>query len=71
MVLIAKTYGCGIAIEDLKFKNDKDVHSKFSRIKHQYEWSKWNEINKSIKGKVGENPDLWLINRRKILGIVN
>lgn len=152
VILIAKTYGCGIAVEDLKFKNDKDVHSKFSRIKHQFiysklltmlegtciregveivkvkpqftskiglykychqygmavhngaamviarrsyklkeripkilkdklvkdldkfnnknEWSKWNEINKNIKGKVGENPDLWTVNRKKLLGIV-
>ncbi len=152
VILIAKTYGCGIAIEDLKFKNDKDVHSKFARIKHQFiysklltmlesaciregieiikvkpqftskiglykychqygmvvhngagmviarrsykfkekvsrilkdklvinldrfnnknEWSKWNELNKIIKRKVGENPDLWLVNRKKILGIV-
>lgn len=152
VILIAKTYGCGIAIEDLKFKNDKDVHSKFARIKHQFiysklltmlesaciregieikkvkpqftskiglykychqygmvvhngagmviarrsykfkekvskilkdklveninkfnnknEWSKWNEINKIIKRKVGESPDLWLVNRKKILRIV-
>ncbi|WP_242865905.1 IS200/IS605 family accessory protein TnpB-related protein [Desnuesiella massiliensis] len=153
VILIAKTYQCGIAIEDLKFKNDKDVHSKFARVKHQFiysklltmlysacvkegietlkvkpqftskiglykychqygmgvhngaamviarrsyklkervpkilkdklvndlykfnkknEWSKWNEINKNIKGKVGENPDLWLVNRKKILGLVS
>lgn len=153
VILTAKSYGCGIAIEDLKFKNDKDVHSKFARIKHQFiysklltmlesactregieiikvkpqftskiglykychqygmvvhngagmviarrsynlkekvskilkdklitdldkfnkknEWSKWNEINKNIKRKVGENPDLWLVNRKKILGIVS
>lgn len=152
VILIAKTYGCGIATEDLKFINDKDVHSKFARIKHQFiysklltmlgnaciregieiikvkpqftskiglykychqygmvvhngagmviarrsykfkekvprilkdklvinldrfnnknEWSKWNELNKIIKRKVGENPDLWLVNRKKILGIV-
>ncbi|MBC2396255.1 IS605 OrfB family transposase [Clostridium tetanomorphum] len=150
---IAKTYGCRIAIEDLKFKNHKDVHSKFARIKHQFiysklltmlesaciregieivkvkpqitskiglykychqygmvvhngasmviarrsykfkervpkilkdklvkdldkfnkknEWSKWNEINKDIKRKVGENPDLWLVNRKRILGLVS
>lgn len=153
VILIAKTYSCGVAIEDLKFKNDKDVHGKFARIKHQFiysklltmlesaciregieiikvkpqftskiglykychqygmvvhngtamaiarrsynfkekvpkilkdklvkdtnkfnkknEWSKWNEINKNIKGKVGENPDLWLVNRKKILGLVS
>lgn len=153
VILIAKTYSCGVAIEDLKFKNDKDVNSKFARIKHQFiyskllamfesacvregielvkvkpqftskiglykychqygivvhnsagmviarrsynfkekvpkilkdklvkdldrfnkknEWFKWIEINKNIKGKVGENPDLWLVNRKKILGLVS
>ncbi len=153
VVLIAKAYRCGIAIEDLKFRNDKDVYSKFARIKnnfiyskllimlesacirkeievikvkpqftskiglykycHQYgmvvhngaamviarrsykfkervpkilndkliedsdkfnnknEWARWNEINKNIKRKVGVNPDLWLVNRKKILGIVS
>ena len=152
VVLIAKTYNCGISIEDLKFKNDKDVNSKFARIKHgfiystlltmlesasyregielikvkpqftskiglykychQYgmvvhngaamviarrsykfkekipkilkdklidykedfdnknEWSKWTIINKIIKRKVGETPDLWINNRKQILGII-
>ena len=151
VVLIAKVYNLGIAVEDLKFHNDKDVNKKFARIKHQFiyrqlltmlectckrsgieivkvkpqftskiglykychqyglvvhngasmvigrrsykfkekvpkilkektitdlekfekknEWSKWNEINKNIKRKVGENPALWLIIRKKILGI--
>ena len=27
---------CAVAMEDLKFRNDKDVGSKFSRIKHQF-----------------------------------
>lgn len=36
VTLIAKAYGCGISVEDLKFKNDRDVHSKFARIKHQF-----------------------------------
>lgn len=36
---IAKQNGCGIAIEDLKFKNDTDVNSKFARIKHQFTYS--------------------------------
>ena len=153
VISIAKTYNCGIAIEDLNFKNGKDVNSEFARIKHQFiysklltmlhsacakegieivkikpqftskiglykychqygmgahngaamviarrsyklkervpkilkdklvtdldkfnkknEWSKWNEINKNIKGKVGENPDSWLVNRKKILGLVS
>ncbi|SHH89987.1 transposase, IS605 OrfB family, central region [Clostridium grantii DSM 8605] len=153
IVLIAKIYNCGISIEDLKFKDDKDVSSKFSRIKHgfiyskllkmiesacyregieivkvkpqltsimglykycyQYgmsvhngaamviarrsyefnekgpkilvsrfvknvekfnectEWKKWSKLNKTIKEKVGENPGLWLANRKKILGLAN
>ncbi|WBW96503.1 IS200/IS605 family accessory protein TnpB-related protein [Oceanirhabdus sp. W0125-5] len=153
VILIAKTYGCGIAVEDLKFKNDKDVHCKFARIKHQFiysklltmlelsciregveivkvkpqftskiglykychqygmvvhngaamviarrsyefkervpkllvdkliddkekfneynEWKKWSVINKNIKRKVGEKPDLWLILRKKLLGIAS
>ena len=33
---IAKLNNCGISIEDLKFKDDKDVNGKFSRIKHQF-----------------------------------
>jgi IS605 OrfB family transposase len=151
VIQIAKNYGVGIAVEDLKFADDKDVNNKFSRIRHQFiyrqlltmlegacgragveiikvkpqftskiglykychqygmvvhngaamviarrsynfkekvpkdlkeklvpnidkfenknEWSKWNEISKSIKGKVGEKPALWLIMRKKILGI--
>ena len=39
VVLIAKNQGCGVAIEDLKFKDDRDVHSKFARIKHQFIYS--------------------------------
>ena len=34
------------------------------------EWSKWSYINKIIKRKVGENPGLWLKNRKIILGLV-
>ncbi|WBW96557.1 IS200/IS605 family accessory protein TnpB-related protein [Oceanirhabdus sp. W0125-5] len=153
VILIAKTYGCGIAVEDLKFKNDKDVNSKFSRVKHQFiysklikmlesaciregveivkvkpqftskiglykychqygmevhngagmviarrsygfkervskilidklvddkdkfnkknEWSKWSEIRKNIKRKVGDKPDLWIVNRKKSLGLAS
>lgn len=36
---IAKKNSCGIAIEDLKFKNDRDVSSKFARIKYQFIYS--------------------------------
>ena len=41
---IAKENNCGIAIEDLKFKNDRDVSSKFARIKHQFIYSTLLEI---------------------------
>ncbi|MCR1971843.1 IS200/IS605 family accessory protein TnpB-related protein [Clostridium sporogenes] len=40
VINIAKTEECAIACEDLKFKNDKDTKSKFSRIKHQFIYSK-------------------------------
>lgn len=148
---IAKENNCGIVIEDLKFKNDRDVSSKFARIKHQFiystllqmlepscykegieivkvkpqytskiglykychqygmevhngaamvigrrsyklkekvpkilknkfisdidkfnkknEWGKWAEVSKIIKRKVGENPGLWIKQRKDILGI--
>ena len=39
-LLIAKTYNCAVAVEDLKFKDDKDVSRKFARIKHQFIYSK-------------------------------
>ena len=156
VVLIAKTYGVGIAIENLKFKNDKDVSSKFARIKnnfiysklltmlesacykegielikvhpaytskiglykycHQYgmvvhngasmviarrsykfkesvpqilidkyieekdkdkfnyyhQWKKWSMIDKNIKKKDEvKNPDFWMVNRKKLLGLVS
>jgi IS605 OrfB family transposase len=156
VTLIAKTYGVGISIENLKFKNDKDVSSKFARIKnnfiysklltmleiacyregiellkvhpaytskiglykycHQYgmvvhngaamtiarrsykfkervpqilidkyvnekykdkfsyyhEWKKWSMIDKNIKKKDEvKRPDFWIVNRKKLLGIVS
>lgn len=40
VILIAKAYNCGISIENLKFKNDTDVQSKFARIKHGFIYSK-------------------------------
>lgn len=49
----------------LKEKTVTDI----DKFEKKNEWSKWNEINKSIKRKVGENPALWLINRKRLLGI--
>ena len=39
VVEYARGHECGVAIEDLKFKDDKDVGRKFSRIKHQFIYS--------------------------------
>lgn len=39
-VRIAKVYGAGIAIENLKFKNNIDVKKKFARVKNQFCYSK-------------------------------
>ena len=36
VIEIAKINKCGIAIEDLKFEDDKDVQRKFARTKHQF-----------------------------------
>jgi len=36
VAVIAKKHNCGIAVENLKFKNDKDVTQKFARIKNQF-----------------------------------
>jgi len=150
---IAKINKSGVSIENLKFKDDKDVQSKFARTKHQFiykalltmlesackregieikkvkpqftskiglykychqygmdvhngaamvigrrsyklkekvpkilkdklienkeefnkksEWSKWSIINNIIKGKVGEEPDLWIKNRKQTLRLTS
>jgi len=36
LILIAKSYGCAVSIEDLKFINDRDVHSKIARKTAQF-----------------------------------
>ena len=36
VIEVAKTNNCGIAIEDLKFEDDKDVQRKFARKKNQF-----------------------------------
>ena len=40
VAVIAKKHNCGIAVENLKFKSDKDVTQKFARIKNQFVFSK-------------------------------
>ena len=36
----AEKHHCGMAAEDLKFKDDRDVTSKFARVKHQFIYAK-------------------------------
>ena len=41
VVLMAKEKGYALAVEDLKFKNDKSVTAKFNRMSHNFIWSKF------------------------------
>jgi len=41
VVTLAKETGCALAVEDLKFKNDKSVTAKFNRMSHGFVWSKF------------------------------
>ena len=59
--------GMVIARRSYKFKEkvskilkDKLIENA-DKFNNKNEWSKWNEINKIVKRKVGENPDLWLV----------
>ena len=64
-----------IARRSYKYKEKvpKVLKDKLIEVKIMFnkknEWSKWNYINKIIKRKVGENPDFWLENRKRILGL--
>lgn len=51
LIEIAKEENCALSIEDLKFKNDRDVGSKFARIKNNFIYRKLltNIENKAIK----------------------
>ncbi|MTI83000.1 MAG: IS200/IS605 family element transposase accessory protein TnpB [Firmicutes bacterium] len=42
-VTAAKSKGYAVAVEDLKFKNDKSVTAKFNRMSHGFIWSKFLE----------------------------
>ena len=41
VVLMAKEKGYALAVENLKFKNDKSVTAKFNRMSHGFVWSKF------------------------------
>lgn len=41
VVSMAKEKGYALAVEDLKFKNDKSVTTKFNRMSHSFIWSKF------------------------------
>ncbi len=43
VVTLAKEMGNVLAVEDLKFKNDKSVTAKFNRMSHGFVWSKFLE----------------------------
>ncbi|MCL5982771.1 MAG: IS200/IS605 family accessory protein TnpB-related protein [Firmicutes bacterium] len=40
VVKMAKQLNCALAVEDLKFKNDRSVTAKFNRMSHGFVWSK-------------------------------
>lgn len=41
LVIRAKQSGKALAIEDLKFRDDKSISSKFNRMSHGFVWSKF------------------------------
>ncbi|MFZ5596186.1 MAG: IS200/IS605 family accessory protein TnpB-related protein [Bacillota bacterium] len=43
VVETAKKSNCSLAVEDLKFKDDKSVTAKFNRMRHGFVWSKFLE----------------------------
>ena len=43
VVTLAKETGNALAVENLKFKNDKSVSAKFNRMSHGFVWSKFLE----------------------------
>ena len=64
MVIARRSYNFKEKVpKDLKERIVEDL----DKFNNKNEWSKWNEINKNIKRKVGETPALWLINRKKYL----
>jgi hypothetical protein len=68
MVIARRSYGFKERVP--KLLKDKLIEYKESFNKKN-EWAKWSIINRIIKGKVGGSPDLWLKQRKQILGLVN
>ena len=67
MVIARRSYGFKERVP--KLLKDKLIEYKESFNKKN-EWAKWSIINRIIKGKVGGSPDLWLKQRKQILGLV-
>lgn len=64
MVIARRSYNFSEKVsKDLKEKVIEDL----DKFKNKNEWTKWSEISRNIKRKVGENPALWLINRKNYL----
>jgi len=64
MVIARRSYSLKEKVpKDLKERIIEDL----DKFNNKNEWSKWSEINKNIKRKVGEKPALWLNNRKKYL----
>ncbi len=53
-----------------KILKEKLIQDKYE-FNSKNEWGKWSIIDKKIKGKAGENPDLWLKRKKQILGLVS
>ncbi len=72
MVIGRRSYG-------FKEKIPKPIKDKLIEDKIKFngktEWGRWSEINKItnkiLDRKAGENPGLWLKDRKQILGLVN
>ena len=66
MVIARRSYGFKEKLPKLlkdQLIDDTDTFNK------KNEWAKWTIINKILKRKAGEKPDLWLQQRKQILGI--
>lgn len=68
MVIARRSYGFNEKVPKIlkdRFIFDKEAFNK------KNEWSRWTIINKIINKKGVNNPDLWLKQRKQILGLVS